>query len=87
MVVAVEYPGYSIYKEKASEDRIMEDAQAVLDFIIHQMGVDRSDIILLGASLGTVVSVTLASNNPGLSMLVYLIEIRCSCRRSNLLKE
>lgn len=49
----------------------MQDAQTILDFIIHGLGVDRADIILMGASLGTVVSVTLASNNPGLNMLVY----------------
>lgn len=73
MVLAVEYPNYSVYRGEASEERIMDDAQHILDFIVHALGVERSDLILMGASLGSTVAVTLAANNPGLCMLVKTI--------------
>lgn len=74
MVVAVEYAGYSIYKADASEQRLVEDGQHAIDFIVHGLGIDRGDIILLGASLGSAVAVALAAKNPGLCMLVETIK-------------
>ncbi len=47
----MEYQGYSIYSGSTNPTSIIEDAKIVMDFLIEQ-GVQQSDIILLGRSIG-----------------------------------
>jgi pimeloyl-ACP methyl ester carboxylesterase len=53
-VLAVEYPGYGLYKtSKPSENQIKEDAVIVYDYLTKCVGIKESDIILFGRSMGT----------------------------------
>lgn len=37
-VVAMEYPGYSIYKGSTKAQRVNEDAQTVYDYLVKEVG-------------------------------------------------
>jgi len=65
-VLAVEYPGYGLYKSsRPDENKIREDAETVYSFLTVQMGIKESSIILFGRSMGTGPSTHLASiKNP-----------------------
>ena len=53
-VLAVEYPGYGLYKSsKPDEEKMKEDADAVYDYLCQVAGVKESDIILFGRSMGS----------------------------------
>lgn len=58
-VIAMEYPGYGIYKGNPSADKIIEDSQHVYDFLI-SLGFKRKNIIVFGRSIGTGVATELA---------------------------
>lgn len=59
-ILAMEYPGYSLYQGQPSENQIIEDSEAVYDFAVEQLGVKPSDIVLVGRSLGSGPAVHLA---------------------------
>jgi len=51
--LAVEYPGYSLNKyTTASEDSILKDAERVINFLVSDLLIPLSKIILLGRSIG-----------------------------------
>tara|TARA_B110000285_G_C14800985_1_gene457437 strand:+ start:326 stop:649 length:324 start_codon:yes stop_codon:yes gene_type:complete len=53
-ILAVEYPGYGLYKsQKPDEDIIKEDALIVYDYLNHCLGIAQKDIILFGRSMGS----------------------------------
>lgn len=58
-VISVEYPGYGIYKENSKSnnqtksDKILKDAETVIEFVITQMNVSIRNIILSGRSIGS----------------------------------
>jgi fermentation-respiration switch protein FrsA (DUF1100 family) len=53
-VLAIEYPGYGLYKtSKPSEERIKSDAVLVYDYLTQCVGVKEEDIILWGRSMGS----------------------------------
>jgi len=54
-VLAMEYPGYGTYADNgsASAEKVTEDAEYVYKFCIHDMGIDESDIIVFGRSMGS----------------------------------
>ena len=54
-LIGMEYPGYGMYQGNgtASADKLMEDAEYVYKFIIHDMGIKESDIIVFGRSMGS----------------------------------
>lgn len=60
-VLAVEYPGYGICPGASTEEGIMANAEAAMDFAIETLGVAQNDILLFGRSLGTGPTVALAS--------------------------
>lgn len=61
-VLAVEYPGYGLYKtSKPSEAQIKEDAEIVYNYLTKCVGINESDIILFGRSMGTGPTTYLAS--------------------------
>ncbi len=60
-MVAVEYPGYGIYKGTPNESKILEDAEAVYDYFVTNLKVDPQDVIIFGRSIGSGPSSYLAS--------------------------
>lgn len=53
-VLAVEYPGYGLYKtSKPSEEQIKEDALTIYEYLTQCMGIPEHDIILFGRSMGS----------------------------------
>lgn len=70
-VLVVEYPGYGLYKTaQTSEQTILEDADIVYDYLTTICGVNDSDIILFGRSIGTGPTSYLASRKPCYSALL-----------------
>lgn len=58
-VLAIEYPGYGLYKENPSAQRIKEDAITVYDYIV-ELGFLKENILVLGRSIGTGPAIELA---------------------------
>jgi abhydrolase domain-containing protein 17 len=53
-MMAIEYPGYGLYKQsKPSELKIKEDCESVYDYLTQVCGVQETNIVLWGRSLGT----------------------------------
>jgi len=53
-VLAVEYPGYGLYKtSKPNEDQIKADSEAIYDYLVNCVGLNENDIILFGRSMGS----------------------------------
>lgn len=52
-VVAVEYPGYGLYKGNPSEEVILEDSQLVMEFLIKKLKIPPENIIIMGRSIGS----------------------------------
>lgn len=53
-VLAVEYPGYGLYKNQGPDETIMkEDALTIYDYLTTVCGLQESDIILFGRSMGS----------------------------------
>lgn len=68
--MAVEYPGYGVYKnengeedESANADRIIRDAETVYKFLTETVKWNESDIIICGRSIGSGPACRLASNH------------------------
>ena len=52
-VIAVEYPGYSLYFSEKSAATIEDDALIVFDFLVRELQVNPKDITVLGRSIGS----------------------------------
>ena len=53
-VLAVEYPGYGLYKNvKPDEEKMKEDALIVYDYLTTVVGLSESNIIVFGRSMGS----------------------------------
>jgi len=59
--IAMEYPGYGVYKGKANEKTIYEDSLIVYDHLIKELKIDPTQIYILGRSIGTGAAIYLAS--------------------------
>lgn len=61
-VMAVEYPGYGVYRNVSPDaNRLMDDAETVFQFLTENVGINESDIILFGRSIGSGPACFLAS--------------------------
>lgn len=60
-VLAVEYPGYGLYKGDPSEEKILEDAEAVYEYLTQEMNLNPKNIIVFGRSIGSGPATWLAS--------------------------
>lgn len=60
-MIAMEYPSYGLYPSIPSEERILQDAETVFDFLIKECGLKPRDIILFGRSMGSGPATHLAS--------------------------
>lgn len=77
-VLIVEYPGYSIYKEDKSSDRVLDDAIYVFDYLVQNLKIDPDYVYILGRSIGTGPSVYLCSKRKpaGLILMSPFTSIR-----------
>ena len=70
-VLAVEYPGYGLYKtSKPDEEKMKEDSDTVYDYLTQVVGVKESDVILFGRSMGSGPTSYLASRKECHSLLL-----------------
>lgn len=70
-ILAVEYPGYGLYKTSTpDESKMKEDADIIFDYLTKFIGVHPSDIILFGRSMGSGPATYLASKNQAYSLLL-----------------
>jgi len=64
-VLAIEYPGYGLLKEQTpSEESICNAAMVALRYLVSEIGINYSQVMLLGRSLGSSPAVFLASRFP-----------------------
>ena len=68
--VAVEYPGYPGAGGEASENSIVDAAQAALVHLTGPLKIDPSRIVIEGQSLGTGVAMTMASRGWGVRLVL-----------------
>ena len=61
-VFVFDYRGYGMSEGKPSEEGILEDARAALDYVINDLGVPRNRIVIYGYSMGSVAAVEVAAN-------------------------
>lgn len=52
-VLAIEYPGFGLYKSKTSEKKILDDAECVYEFTKKVLGFTSKEIFVFGRSIGT----------------------------------
>ena len=52
-VMAIEYPGYGLYNGNIDDDRILQDAEYVYDYLTIKLKVNPLDIIVFGRSIGS----------------------------------
>lgn len=70
-MLAVEYPGYGIYDGAPDAYQIEKDATIVYDYLTKVQGIQESQIILFGRSIGTGPASFLASKrNPSALLLM-----------------
>ena len=70
-ILAVEYPGYGIYRGKISARKLLADANIVYNYLIETLKVEEKDIILFGRSIGTGAACQVAAtHNPALLVLL-----------------
>jgi hypothetical protein len=71
-VLAIEYPGYGLYKTcPTSEQQMGEDSEILYDYLTKVMGIPESSIILFGRSIGSGPATLLASKRkPGALLLM-----------------
>lgn len=70
-VIAVEYPGYGLYKMcQPDENQIKEDAIIVYEYLTKNLGLKESDVIVFGRSMGSGPSTYLSSLYKPFSLLL-----------------
>mmetsp|Transcript_21155 Transcript_21155/g.15478 ORF Transcript_21155/g.15478 Transcript_21155/m.15478 type:complete len:296 (-) Transcript_21155:39-926(-) len=70
-VLAVEYPGYGLYKtSKPNEPQMKDDAEIIFDYLTKVIGVREQDIILFGRSMGSGPATFLASRKNACACLL-----------------
>jgi abhydrolase domain-containing protein 17 len=69
-ILAVEYPGYGIYKGKSNSTQIEKDSLAVFDYLTKVLNVKQSSIIVMGRSIGSGPACYLAAMRDPLALLL-----------------
>jgi len=70
-VLAMEYPGYSLYLGEPSADEICKDGEIVFDYLTLEMGILPQNIFLFGRSIGSGPATYLAAHrDPGALFLM-----------------
>ena len=60
-VLAVEYPGYGLYKGAPTEEAILEDSESVYHYLTTTLKIKPQEIIVFGRSIGSGPATYLAS--------------------------
>lgn len=60
-ILAVEYPGYGVCSGEATEESVLEDAEAVARFVFERLEVPSRRVLFVGRSVGGGPAVSLAS--------------------------
>jgi acetyl esterase/lipase len=58
-VIAMEYPGYSIFKGSVSAEEVNRNARVVYQFVTNKLGFQERNIVVVGRSIGTGVALEL----------------------------
>ena len=72
-VLAMEYPGYGVYRDNdgCSADKIREDSDYVYRYVLQETGLNESDIVIFGRSIGSGAATYVAANHkPGVLILM-----------------
>lgn len=70
-VLAVEYPGYGLYKTcPPCERQIKEDSEIIYQYLTRHVGLKDTDIVLFGRSMGSGPATHLASKYPAFTLLL-----------------
>jgi len=70
-IIAMEYPGYSIYYKDKSSTTIENDCLILFDYFVNSIGVNPEDIVICGRSIGSGPACYLSANrNPGAVILI-----------------
>jgi fermentation-respiration switch protein FrsA (DUF1100 family) len=70
-ILAVEYPGYGLYKMCDPDESIMkQDANMIYTYLTEHVGLKHSDIILFGRSMGSGPATYLASIKPAFCLFL-----------------
>lgn len=94
-IIAVEYPGYGIYRGSPEATRIMQDVINVFDYIATQCQWGESNIVLFGRSIGCGPALQLAAmRNPSALILISpytslkgIVRSHAGCLATVLLRE
>ena len=79
-VLAYEYPGYGLYdQERPSEDTIYNAIHDVYQYLVDNVGVSKSNIILVGQSLGTGPTTWLANVEEAIRAVVLITPFKSAC--------
>lgn len=70
-VLMFDYRGYGKSEGRPSEQGVLLDGQAASDLLARRAGVARSDLLLMGRSLGTAVAVDLAARDGARGLVLY----------------
>jgi len=71
-VMAVEYPGYGIAGGSVSAERVLEAADAAINFVREVLKWDDDSILIMGRSIGTAPALHLAAKYPKLGGLILI---------------
>jgi hypothetical protein len=89
-VIIVEYPGYSIYEEEKSSDKVLDDSVVVFDYLTNNLHIDEENLYILGRSIGSGPAVYVSSKKKpaGLVLISPFTSIRAVAENlvGNLLK-
>lgn len=69
-VLAMEYPGYGIYRGEPDADQIAQDALNIYDYLTIVLGVKEENIILFGRSIGSGAASFLAGRRKPCALLL-----------------
>jgi len=69
-VIAVEYPGYSIYHQDKCAKEIEKDCLTVYDYLVNEIGIKQENIVVCGRSIGSGPAVYLAANRSPSSLIL-----------------
>jgi fermentation-respiration switch protein FrsA (DUF1100 family) len=69
-VIAPEYPGYGIYSGIPNEKVIYEDSLIVYDYLVDQLKIPKSNLLIFGRSIGSGPSVYLAGQREATCLIL-----------------
>ena len=69
-IIAIEYPGYSVYRQDVNSEQILEDSLTVYDYFKEEIGIREDKIFVFGRSIGSAPAVYLCANRNPLGLIL-----------------